>query len=109
MVAGSAAAATAADGDTMRIRTPVKALNTTMVKGGDISPPAALMYAVAPVKDLRPNPLAQTPVDPTNNTVETQVADFRPVGTRLVTTPLTQGDAVRELPVVGQATQVLPG
>lgn len=109
MVAGGATAASAEDGDKIRIRTPIKALNTTMVQGGEISPPAALTYAVAPLKNLRPNPLAQTPVDPTNNQVGTQIADFRPIGTGVVTAPLSRGDSVRQLPVVGEATRVLPG
>ncbi|MFH8368463.1 hypothetical protein [Streptomyces sp. NPDC018031] len=109
LVAGGASAATADDGDKLRIRTPVKALDTTMVKGGEISGPAALTYAVAPLKNLQANPLAKTPADVTDNRLRARVADFRPVGTGAVTGPLSRGESVRRLPVVGEATTLLPG
>jgi hypothetical protein len=62
-----------------------------------------------PAKDHRIHPLAGTPVDPLDNTVGTQVADFRPVSTRAVTGPISDGGAVRTLPVVGPAAGLLPG
>ncbi|MEK8171217.1 hypothetical protein NKH77_22270 [Streptomyces sp. M19] len=38
-----------------------------------------------PLKDIQLDPLAGTPVDPLNNAIGTQVADFQPVGTEALT------------------------
>ncbi|MFD9073225.1 MULTISPECIES: hypothetical protein [Streptomyces] len=65
--------------------------------------------SLAPVKGLKLNPLAGTGVDPLDNAVGTQVADFKPVSTAMATGPLTQGGSVSELPVVGAVAGVLPG
>ncbi|MGW7195128.1 hypothetical protein, partial [Streptomyces chryseus] len=70
---------------------------------------AATAGGVGPVKDFHLNPLAGTGVDPLDNGLGTQVADFQPLSTAAVTAPLTQGDALRELPLVGPATGLLPG
>ncbi|HET6859754.1 MAG TPA: hypothetical protein VFH94_22020 [Streptomyces sp.] len=64
---------------------------------------------IAPVKDLRLNPLAGTAVDPLDNVVGTQIADFQPLSTGLVTSPLSEGAGARTLPLVGEAVSVLPG
>ncbi|MFI0784659.1 hypothetical protein ACH4Q6_03545 [Streptomyces lydicus] len=73
----------------------------------------ALLHSVAggvgPVKNLQLDPLANTAVDPLANAVATQVADFKPVSTTLVTGPLSRGAALRDVPLVGLATKVLPG
>ncbi|MER0482274.1 hypothetical protein ABR737_28720 [Streptomyces sp. Edi2] len=61
------------------------------------------------VKNLPVNPLANTPVDPLANTVSTQIADFKPVSTSLLTGALSHGGALRDLPLVGTLTRVLPG
>ncbi|WP_405660435.1 hypothetical protein [Streptomyces sp. RK9] len=61
------------------------------------------------VKDLRLNPLAGTGVDPLDNAVGTQVADFKPVSTAMATGPLTQGGSLGEMPVVGAVAGILPG
>ena len=53
--------------------------------------------AVGTVADLKPNPLAGTGVDPLDNGVGTQVADFRAVDSREVTGPVAQ--ARSQLPV----------
>ncbi|MFG2330350.1 hypothetical protein ACGFMM_12055 [Streptomyces sp. NPDC048604] len=68
----------------------------------------ALPYAVAPVKDLQLDPLANTGVDPLDNGVGTQVADFQPVSTTMATDPVTKGGSLGTLPVVGEATGLLP-
>ncbi|MDX3855366.1 hypothetical protein [Streptomyces sp. AK02-01A] len=65
--------------------------------------------AVAPVKHLRLNPLAGTGVDPLDNAVGTQVADFKPLSTALVTGPLARGGALQDLPLAGAAAGLLPG
>ncbi|WP_028812189.1 hypothetical protein [Streptomyces flavidovirens] len=70
---------------------------------------AAAVSGVGPVKDAPLNPLAGTGVDPLDNGLGTQVADFQPVSTRAATAPLTQADTLRELPLAGPATGVLPG
>lgn len=62
---------------------------------------------VGTVADLKPNPLAGTGVDPLDNGVGTQVADFRAVDSREVTGPVAQARSVDSVPGVGQATDVL--
>ncbi|MET9444827.1 hypothetical protein [Streptomyces sp. NPDC006610] len=69
-----------------------------------------LGHAVAPVVGLKPNPLAGTGVDPLDNGVGTQVADFRPVSSQDVTRPVAQAPSVGAIPVVGEAARLLtPG
>ncbi|MEW2390390.1 hypothetical protein AB0933_18760 [Streptomyces venezuelae] len=63
---------------------------------------------LGPVKDLQLDPLANTSADPLDNTLGTQVADFKPVNTGFVTGPLTSGGSLADLPVVGGATKLLP-
>jgi hypothetical protein len=65
----------------------------------------AVGHGVGPLTELRLHPLAGTGVDPLDNRVGTQVADFKPVGTHLVTDHLAQGGAVADLPVAGPLTQ----
>lgn len=64
---------------------------------------------LAPVKQLKLNPLAGTGVDPLDNAVGTRIADFKPVSTAPLTAPLTKGGALNDLPLVGQAAGLLPG
>lgn len=67
----------------------------------------AAVGVLAPARDLRPNPLAGTGTDPLDNSVGTQVADFKPVSTAVVTEPLAGGASVAELP--GAVTRALRG
>lgn len=60
------------------------------------------------LKSLQLNPLAKTGVNPLDNSVGTQVADFQPVSTAAVTGPLAAGAAAKDLPVVGGAMRLLP-
>jgi hypothetical protein len=53
------------------------------------------------VQHLPVNPLAHTGVNPLDNTVGSQIADFKPVSTGLLTEPLADSRSVSELPVVG--------
>ncbi|MFI1257320.1 hypothetical protein ACH4U6_26550 [Streptomyces netropsis] len=62
-----------------------------------------------PAKVLRLNPMAGTGVDPTDNAVGTQVADFQPVSTAMVTAPLSQGGALGQLPLLSYGAGLLPG
>ncbi|MGY1437990.1 hypothetical protein [Streptomyces reniochalinae] len=59
------------------------------------------------VNDLQINPLANTGTDPLDNSVGTQVADFKPVSTAAVTGPLARGASLGELPLVGPVTSTL--
>jgi hypothetical protein len=65
--------------------------------------------ALCPVKNLQLDPLAGTGVDPVDNGVGAQVADFEPIGTQGLTSPVAGGASLSELPVVGPLTNLLPG
>ncbi|MFG3220239.1 hypothetical protein [Streptomyces sp. NPDC048185] len=64
-------------------------------------------HVAGPVAGLKPNPLAGTGVDPLDNGVGTQVADFRPVSSTEVTRPVAQAESLGAVPGVGGATGVL--
>jgi hypothetical protein len=68
----------------------------------------ALGAGIAPVRDLRLDPLADTAVDPLDNALGTQVADFKPVSTAALTSPVTDGGSLGTLPLVGPLTALLP-
>jgi hypothetical protein len=77
---------------------------------GRIDPQAGLAaatgtvrYVTGPVAGLKPNPLAGTGVDPLNNGVGTQVADFKPVGSQMLTAPVAEAESLGAVPVLGQA------
>ncbi|MFE7774095.1 hypothetical protein ACFU5O_09370 [Streptomyces sp. NPDC057445] len=72
---------------------------------GDLDPAAALHaldgtagHMSGPVEHVPLNPLANTGVDPLDNGVGTQVADFRPVNSRELTGSL---GGVDDVPVAG--------
>ncbi len=81
-------------GDADRVAEPV---------AGTVAGPVAGPVA-GTVAGLKPNPLAGTGVDPLDNGVGTQVADFRPVDSRAVTGPVAQAPSVGSIPVVGPAS-----
>jgi hypothetical protein len=64
---------------------------------------------LGPAKNMRLDPLAGTETDPLNNTVGTQVADFKSVSTGAATGPVSQGGGLKDLPVAGEVASVLPG
>ncbi|MFJ6849550.1 hypothetical protein ACIQM3_03260 [Streptomyces sp. NPDC091271] len=68
-----------------------------------------IVGAVKPVTDLQLDPLAGTGVDPLDNAVGTQIADFKPVTTAVVTDPLTSGAALSDLPLIGEVTGLITG
>ncbi|WP_371654357.1 MULTISPECIES: hypothetical protein [unclassified Streptomyces] len=74
---------------------------------GDLS--AGLTNGLAPAKTLSLNPFAKTPVDPLDNAVGTQIADFKPVSTAIATAPLHESGALKDFPLIGTATRLLPG
>ncbi|MER5429720.1 hypothetical protein [Streptomyces sp. NPDC002588] len=69
----------------------------------------ALPHVTGTVSNLKPNPLAGTGVDPLDNGVGTQLADFQPLTSRMLTGPVAQAQSVGAVPVVGDATKLLGG
>jgi len=62
-----------------------------------------------PLKDQQIHPLANTGVDPLDNVVGTQVADFQPVSNEPLTGPIARGGSVRTLPATSTVAGLLPG
>ncbi|MGW2549870.1 hypothetical protein [Streptomyces sp. NPDC001635] len=76
---------------------------------GHTDPQAALSaltgtvrHATGPVAGLKPNPLAGTGVDPLDNGVATQVADFAPLSSQALTRPVAQAPSLGGVPLLGQ-------
>ncbi|MFJ9693337.1 hypothetical protein [Kitasatospora sp. NPDC101183] len=71
---------------------------------------SGLGYGVAPIKSLRLDPWANSSADVLNNgaTVKPDQG-LAPVGTDLLTGPLSAGGGVKDLPLVGGLSGVLPG
>ncbi|MCX4456382.1 hypothetical protein OG585_27775 [Streptomyces sp. NBC_01340] len=113
VAAGAAAAATPAVADAAPA---VDLMRTQPTSLGNLDPQAGLGaltgtvgYATGPLAGLKPNPLAGTGVDPLDNGVGTQLADFKPLTSRALTGPLTQAPSVGSVPVVGRALGLLGG
>jgi hypothetical protein len=94
----------------------VDALHTRPAPLGTIDPQAGLRtltdtvgYVTGPVAGLKPNPLAGTGVDPLDNGVGTQLADFKPLTSQAVTGPVAQAPSVGSIPVLGNVMKVLGG
>ncbi|MFE2175438.1 hypothetical protein ACFVVL_09320 [Kitasatospora sp. NPDC058115] len=70
-----------------------------------------LGYGIAPLKDLRLDPWANSSADVLNNgaTVQPEGSGLAPVGTDLLTGPLSAGGGPRDLPLVGGLLGALPG
>ncbi|MEV5931540.1 hypothetical protein AB0L56_01920 [Streptomyces sp. NPDC052079] len=81
----------------------------TTAAAADSEVPLDTGQVVDTVADLKPNPLAGTGVDPLDNGVRTQVADFKEVDSRAVTGPVAQAPSVGAIPGAGQATGLLRG
>ncbi|MEU3051033.1 hypothetical protein ABZ705_31830 [Streptomyces sp. NPDC006984] len=97
------AGATAAQAAPAPVAAPVGADTASAVAPLDtVTDVAARSVAgVGELKSLQLHPLANTGVDPLDNAVGTQVADFQPVSTALVTDNITRGQALEDLPVAG--------
>ncbi|MCT9076227.1 hypothetical protein [Streptomyces fulvoviolaceus] len=94
----------------------VDVMRTRPTSLGKIDPQAGLQgltttvgYVTGPVAGLKPNPLAGTGVDPLDNGVGTQLADFQPVASQMLTGPVAQAQSIGSIPVVGQALGVVGG
>jgi hypothetical protein len=96
-----AGAALGMGGAAAQAATPAATGASAPAAGLGASPVQALTGPVAsstaPVKNLQLDPLANTGVDPLNNGVGTQVADFKPVSTGMVTSPVSKGAALKDL------------
>ncbi|MGW1759292.1 hypothetical protein [Streptomyces mirabilis] len=113
VAAGAAAAASPAVADAAPA---VDLTRTRPTSLGHLDPQAGLGvltgsvgYVTGPIAGLKPNPLAGTGVDPLDNGVGTQLADFKPLTSRALTGPLAQAQSVGSLPVAGQALGLLGG
>ncbi|MEW2046226.1 hypothetical protein [Streptomyces sp. NPDC005476] len=106
--AGTAAAAT---GEPV-----LDVVHTRPTSVGHIDPQAGvqgalgtLSYITGAVSGLKPNPLAGTGVDPLDNGVGTQLADFKPLTSQMLTGPVAQAQSIGSIPVLGEVTKVLGG
>ncbi|KUO21627.1 hypothetical protein [Streptomyces dysideae] len=94
----------------------VDAMRTRPASLGSVDPQTGLQaltgavgYVMGPISDLKPNPLAGTGVDPLDNGVGTQLADFKPLTSQALTGPVAQAQSIGSMPVVGPATGLLGG
>ncbi|AXE88186.1 hypothetical protein [Streptomyces sp. Go-475] len=106
---GAGTATAAADAESV-----LGVVNTRPTSLGRIDPQSGLQattgtlgYVTGPVAGLKPNPLAGTGVDPLDNGVGTQLADFKPMTSQALTGPVAQAQSIAGIPVVGQAAGLL--
>ncbi|WP_327396478.1 hypothetical protein [Streptomyces phaeochromogenes] len=106
---GVGAASAAADTEPV-----VDVVRTRPTSLGNIDPQSGVQaltgtvgYVTGPVAGLKPNPLAGTGVDPLDNGLATQVADFPPLATTMLTAPVAQAQSLGAVPVLGQVTGLL--
>ncbi|MFC8272009.1 hypothetical protein ACFUJR_05565 [Streptomyces sp. NPDC057271] len=108
LTATAAGAAVLGMGATAQAAAPLP-LPVEALAGSDaVAALGATGHAVGPLTSLQLDPLANTGVDPLDNGVGTQVADFKPVGTNLVTDHVTKGGGLDDLPLVGEVAGLLP-
>lgn len=71
---------------------------------------SGLGYGVAPIKSLRLDPWANSSADVLNNGATLKPDQgLAPIGTDLLTGPLSAGGGVKDLPLVGGLSGALPG
>ncbi|MDX3574897.1 hypothetical protein [Streptomyces sp. ID05-47C] len=106
-------ASAAAAADTQPVADPVRTNPTSI---GRLDPQSgvqgalgSLPYVTGAVSNLKPNPLAGTGVDPLDNGVGTQLADFKPLTSQMLTGPVAQAQSIGSIPVLGQVTGLLGG
>ncbi|MFE8960590.1 hypothetical protein [Streptomyces iakyrus] len=95
-----AGAATAAAGTGSVLDMVHTSLGKTDPRAGLQAASDTLAYTTGTVTGLKPNPLAGTGVDPLDNSVGTEVADFKPMTSREVTGPVAQAPSIGDMPVV---------
>ncbi|MGW1215471.1 hypothetical protein ACWD5F_38160 [Streptomyces sp. NPDC002499] len=106
---GAGAASAAADTEPVLdvVRTRPTSLGTIDPQAGTQALTGMVGYVTGPVADLKPNPLAGTGVDPLDNGLGTQLADFKPLATQALTGPVAQAESIGSIPLVGPATGLL--
>ncbi|MFJ6083957.1 hypothetical protein ACIQI8_21400 [Streptomyces sp. NPDC092369] len=106
---GAGAASAAADTEPVLdvVRTRPTSLGTIDPQAGTQALTGMVGYVTGPVADLKPNPLAGTGVDPLDNGLGTQLADFKPLATQALTGPVAQAESIGSVPVVGQVAGLL--
>ncbi|MFF3450383.1 hypothetical protein ACFYXJ_24960 [Streptomyces sp. NPDC002667] len=111
VVAAGAAAATPAFADSApsldALRHPSAPLGNVDALAGLSALNGTVGYVTGPVEGLKPNPLAGTGVDPLDNGVVTQLADFRPLSSKALTGPVAEARSIGGIPVLGQVTGLL--
>ncbi|NEC91465.1 hypothetical protein [Streptomyces sp. SID12501] len=107
-----AATASAAEGgpavDAIRMN-PTTSLGNIDPQSGLAALTGSVGYVTGAVQGLKPNPLAGTGVDPLDNGVGTQLADFQPLTSQALTGPVAQAQSIGSIPVLGQAAGLLGG
>ncbi|MEV0091957.1 hypothetical protein [Streptomyces sp. NPDC050738] len=95
LAAGAAAAQAAplAASQTVGLATPLGDATTTPAQ----ALVGSLQHATAPASHMKIDPLANTGVDPLDNAVGTQIADFKPVSSAAATGPLARGASLSDL------------
>ncbi|MFJ8592850.1 hypothetical protein [Streptomyces sp. NPDC093598] len=106
-IALGAGAASAAAGTGSVLDMVHTSLGKTDPRAGFQAASDTLAYTTGTVTGLKPNPLAGTGVDPLDNSVGTEVADFKPMTSREVTGPVAQAPSIGGIPVVEAATEPL--
>ena len=104
-----AGASAAADAEPVLdvVRTRPTSLGNVDPRAGVQGVTTTVGYVTGPVAGLKPNPLAGTGVDPLDNGVGTQLADFQPLATQALTGPVAQAQSIGSMPVVGQVAGLL--
>jgi hypothetical protein len=100
MALGAGAAAAAAAGTGSVLDMVHTSAGKTDPRAGLKAAGDTLSYTTGAVTGLKPNPLAGTGVDPLDNSVGTEVADFKPMSSREVTGPVAQAPSIGGMPVV---------
>ncbi|MET9758304.1 hypothetical protein ABZ016_04510 [Streptomyces sp. NPDC006372] len=108
-VALGAGTASAAAGTDSVVKTVGTSLGKTGPESGLRTTTDTVGHVTAPATGLKPNPLAGTGVDPLDNGVGTEVADFKPVESREVTGPVAQAPSVGDALALGQVTRPVSG
>jgi hypothetical protein len=108
---GAGAASAAADTEPVLdvVRTRPTSLGTIDPQAGTQALTGMVGYVTGPVADLKPNPLAGTGVDPLDNGLGTQLADFKPLATQALTGPVAQAESIGSIPLVGPVAGLLNG
>ena len=109
--AGAATASAAEVGpavDAIRMN-PTTSLGRIDPQSGLAALTGSVGYVTGAVQGLKPNPLAGTGVDPLDNGVGTQLADFQPLTSQALTGPVAQAQSIGSIPVLGEAAALLGG